>query len=174
MAGRESITTIINKESPGLQITRYEHGTAILMPNMSSEIFRNTESLDILTTDELGQVLFTDCEPGIYRAEEWDIDGDDHVLDTMPQEMELKAGDGIKELVFFDGRLPDIHLIKMGSTDPSQPIINARFRIGAADGSRKPEKYTTPKDGAIDLFKLPVGTYVVAELECSGYVINEA
>ena len=174
VTGQESTATIINKELPGLRITKYERGTMTLMPNVSFEIFRDAESLGIFTTDEFGQILLTNCEPGTYRAEERDTGGDGHVLDTTPQEVELKAGDGIKELVFFNDRLPGIHLIKVDSADLSQPIANARFRIEAVDGSWGPEEYTTSEDGTIDLSKLPVGAYVVTELECPGYVIDEA
>ena len=141
---------------------------------MSFEIFRDAESLGIFQTDEFGQILLTNCQPGTYRAEERDTGGDGHVLDTTPQEVELKAGDGIKELVFFNDRLPGIHLIKVDSADLSKPIANARFRIKAVDGSWGPEEYTTSEDGTIDLSKLPVGAYVVTELECPGYVVDDA
>lgn len=174
VSGEESTATIINKELPGLRITKYERGTMTLMPNVSFEIFRDAESLGIFTTDEFGQILLTNCEPGTYRAEERDTGGDGHVLDTTPQEVELKAGDGIKDLVFFNDRLPGIHLIKVDSADLSQPIANARFRIEAVDGSWGPEEYTTSEDGTIDLSKLPVGAYVVTELECPGYVVDDA
>ena len=53
---------------------------------MSFEIFRDSESLGIFQTDEFGQILLTNCEPGTYRAEERDTGGDGHVLDTTPQE----------------------------------------------------------------------------------------
>ena len=97
------------------------------------------------------------------------------MLDTTPQEVELKAGDGIKDLVFFNDRLPGIHLIKVDSSDLSQPIANARFRIEAVDGSWGPEEYTTQADGTIDLSKLPANkAYVVTELECPGYVVDDA
>ena len=174
VTGQESTATIINKELPGLRITKYERGTMTLMPNVSFEIFRDAESLGIFTTDEFGQILLTNCEPGTYRAEERDTGGDGHVLDTTPQEVELKAGDGIKDLVFFNDRLPGIHLIKVDSSDLSKPIANARFRIEAVDGSWGPEEYTTSEDGTIDLSKLPVGTYVVTELECPGYIVDDA
>ena len=174
VAGEESSATIVNKELPGLRITKYERGTMTLMPNVSFEIFRDAESLGIFQTDEFGQILLTDCAPGTYRAEERDTGGDGHVLDTTPQEVELKAGDGIKELVFFNDRLPGIHLIKVDSSDLSKPIANARFRIEAVDGSWGPEEYTTSEDGTIDLSKLPVGAYVVTELECPGYVVDDA
>mgnify|MGYP003296455354 FL=1 len=175
VAGEESSATIVNKELPGLRITKYERGTMTLMPNVSFEIFRDAESLGIFQTDEFGQILLTNCQPGTYRAEERDTGGDGHVLDTTPQEVELKAGDGIKDLVFFNDRLPGIHLIKVDSSDLSQPIANARFRFEAVDGSFGPVEYTTLEDGTIDLSKLPADTaYIVTELECPGYVVDDA
>ena len=175
VAGEPSSATIINKELPGLRIIKYERGSMELMPNVSFEIFRDAESLGIFQTDEFGQILLTDCEPGTYRAEERDTGGDGHVLDTTPQEVELKAGDGIKELVFFNDRLPGIHLIKVDSADLSQPIANARFRFEAVDGSFGPVEYTTLEDGTIDLSKLPADTaYIVTELECPGYIVDDA
>lgn len=175
VSGEESTATFINKELPGLRIIKYERGSMELMPGVSFEIFRDAESLGIYQTDQFGEILLTDCEPGTYRAEERDTGGDGHVLDTTPQEVELKAGDGIKKLVFFNDRLPGIHLIKVDSSDLSQPIANARFRIEAVDGSYGPVELTTLEDGTIDLSKLPANTaYVVTELECPGYIVDDA
>ena len=174
VTGKESTATIINKELPGLRITKYERGTMTLMPNVSFEIFRDGESLGIFQSDEFGQVLLTNCQEGTYRVEERDTGGESHVLDTTPQEIELKAGDGIKDLVFFNDRLPGIHLIKVDSADLSQPIANARFRFEAVDGSFGPVEYTTQEDGTIDLSDLPVGSFLVTELECPGYVVDDA
>lgn len=174
VTGKESTATIINKELPGLRITKYERGTMTLMPNVSFEIFRDGESLGIFQSDEFGQVLLTNCQEGTYRVEERDTGGESHVLDTTPQEVELKAGDGIKDLVFFNDRLPGIHLIKVDSADLSQPIANARFRFEAVDGSFGPVEYTTSEDGTIDLSNLPVGSFLVTELECPGYVVDDA
>ena len=175
VAGKTSDVTIINKELPGLRIIKYERGTMKAMPNVSFEIFRDAESLGIFQTDEFGEILLTDCKPATYRAEERDTGGDGHVLDTTPQEVELKAGDGIKKLVFFNDRLPGIHLIKVDSSDLSKPIANAKFHFEAVDGSWGPEEYTTSEDGTIDLSKLPADTaYIVTELDCPGYVIDDA
>ena len=175
VAGKTSDVTIINKELPGLRIIKYERGTMKAMPNVSFEIFRDAESLGIFQTDEFGEILLTDCKPATYRAEERDTGGDGHVLDTTPQEVELKAGDSIKKLVFFNDRLPGIHLIKVDSSDLSKPIANAKFRFEAVDGSWGPEEYTTSEDGTIDLSKLPADTaYIVTELDCPGYVIDDA
>lgn len=175
IAGETAETSITNRELPGLRITKYERGSMELMSNVAFEIFRDTESLGIFYTDFQGQIFLPDCEPGTYRVEERNTGGDGHVLDTTPQEVELKAGDGIKELVFFNDRLPGIHLIKVDSSDLSQPIANARFRFEAVDGSFGPVEYTTLEDGTIDLSKLPADTaYIVTELECPGYIVDDA
>ena len=175
IAGETAETSITNRELPGLRITKYERGSMELMSNVAFEIFRDTESLGIFYTDLQGQIFLPDCEPGTYRAVERNTGGDSHVLDTTPQEVELKAGDGIQELVFFNDRLPGIHLIKVDSADLSQPIANARFRFEAVDGSFGPVEYTTLEDGTIDLSKLPADTaYIVTELECPGYIVDDA
>lgn len=88
--------------------------------------------------------------------------------------MELHAGDGIKELVFFNDLKPGMHLIKVDSADLSKPIANAKFKFEAVDGSWGPVEMTTLEDGTIDLSKLPAGAAVVTELECPGYVIDDA
>ena len=62
----------------------------------------------------------------------------------------------------------------MDSSDLSKPIANAKFRFEAVDGSFGPVEYTTLEDGTIDLSELPTGAYVVTELECPGYVIDDA
>ncbi|MCB5781238.1 hypothetical protein LIR33_22735, partial [Flavonifractor plautii] len=62
---------------------------------------------------------------------------------------------------------------KVDSADPSKVIPNARFRIEAVDGSWGPAEFTTDQNGEIDLSELPTGAYVVTELECPGYIIDE-
>ena len=154
-----------------------------LMPNVSFEIFRDAESLGIFQTDEFGQILLTDCEPGTYRAEERDTGGDGHVLDTTPQEVELKAGDGIKGLIFFNDRLPGIHLTAV-TVRPLQPISRfeahrrwntpppggRKLSTGASWTLRPME--CTLEDGTIDEQGLPPTS--AAELECPGYVVDDA
>ena len=173
VSGETSTAYFVNQELPGLRITKYDRTSKELLSDITFSIWRDGEYLGNYETDSSGEILLTDCQPGTYRVEEKQSD-DAHITITTPQEVELKAGDGIKELVFFNDLKPGIHLTKVDSADLSKPIANARFRFEAVDGSWGPEEYTTSEDGTIDLSKLPVGAYVVTELECPGYVIDDA
>lgn len=62
----------------------------------------------------------------------------------------------------------------MDSANPSKVIPNAKFRIEAVDGSFGPAEFVTDQNGEIDLSELPTGAYVVTELDCPGYIIDEA
>ncbi len=108
-----------------------------------------------ISTDEFGEILITDAAPGTYRAVEVDTGSDGHILDTTPQEVELSAGDGIKELLFFNDVKPGMRLIKVDSTDPSKVIPNAVFEIKSVAGDYGPQEFVTDQNGEIDLSKLP-------------------
>lgn len=172
--GETTTFSLVNKELPGLRIIKYDRKNMVAMPNVTFEIFRDSVSLGKFRTDEFGEILLTDAAPGTYRAVEVDTGSDGHILDTTPQEVELSAGDGIKELLFFNDVKPGMRLIKVDSTDPSKVIPNAVFEIKSVAGDYGPKEFTTDQNGEIDLSKLPTGAYVVTEKACEGYIIDQA
>lgn len=172
--GETTTFSLVNKELPGLRIIKYDRKNMVAMPNVTFEIFRDSVSLGKFKTDEFGEILLTDAAPGTYRAVEVDTGSDGHILDTTPQEVELSAGDGIKELLFFNDVKPGMRLIKVDSTDPSKVIPNAVFEIKSVAGDYGPKEFTTDRNGEIDLSKLPTGAYVVTEKACEGYIIDQA
>lgn len=172
--GETTTFSLVNKELPGLRIIKYDRKNMVAMANVTFEIFRDSVSLGKFKTDEFGEILLTDAAPGTYRAVEVDTGSDDHILDTTPQEVELSAGDGIKELLFFNDVKPGMRLIKVDSTDPSKVIPNAVFEIKSVKGDYGPQEFVTDQNGEIDLSKLPTGAYVVTEKACEGYIIDQA
>ena len=174
VAGETTTLPIINKELPGLRIVKYDRKNYVVMSDVYFSIYRDGDYLGNFKTDEFGEILLTDLEPGTYRAFEVDTGNEGYILDTTPQEVELKAGDGIRELVFFNDMKPGMRLIKVDSADPSKVISNAVFEIEAVDGSFGPEEFTTNESGEIDLSHLPAGVFRVTEKVCEGYIIDDA
>ncbi len=146
----------------------------VAMPNVTFAVYRDGKFLGNFKTDQFGEILLTNVEPGTYRAFEVDTGDEGHILDTTPQEVELHAGDGIKELLFFNDVKPGLRLVKVDSDDPSKVIPNAVFEIKSVEGTYGPQEFRTDENGEIDLSMLPPGSYVVTEKSCDGYVIDEA
>ena len=174
VAGETTTIPIINEELPGLRIIKYDRKNMVAMPNVTFAVYRDGEFLGNFKTDQFGEILIADAEPGTYRAFEVDTGDEGHILDTTPQEVELHAGDGIKELLFFNDVKPGLRLVKVDSDDPSKVIPNAVFEIKSVEGTYGPQEFRTDENGEIDLSMLPAGSYVVTEKSCDGYIIDEA
>lgn len=163
---------IVNEEKPGLRIIKYDSKTMRALPNISFEIFRDTQSLGTFKTDEFGEILLTDMDPGTYLVKEVATDSS-HIINSNPQQIELEGSDGILELIFFNEQKPGIHLVKLDSTT-LEPLPNARFRIEHVGGTFSKE-YVTDENGEVDISDLEPGAYTVTELEApDGYLIDDA
>ena len=174
VAGETTTIPIVNEELPGLRIIKYDRKNQLAMPDVTFAVYRDGEFLGNFRTDQFGEILIPNAEPGTYRAFEVDTGDEGYILDTTPQEVELHAGDGIKELLFFNDVKPGLRLVKVDAEDPSKTISNAVFEIKSVEGTYGPQEYRTNEDGEIDLSMLPAGSYVVTEKSCDGYVIDEA
>jgi len=173
VTGQTSDVTFINKEKPGLRIIKYDRKTLQTMSDISFEIWKDGTSIGIHKTDAMGEIVLPNLEPGTYLIKEVQTDNG-HIADPTPQQIELHAGDGIRQVLFYNDQKPGIHLVKVDSSDLSKVIPNVKFRFEAVDGSYGPAEFTTDANGEIDLSELPTGAYVVTELECPGYVIDNA
>ena len=172
VTGQTSTVSFTNKELPGLRIEKYDRVTQEVMAGVTFRIWRDGELLGDYVTGQLGEILLVDLEPGTYLVQEVASD-DGHVVDLMPREIELKAGDGIKQLVFLNDQKPGIHLIKVDSVT-MEPLPNVRFEFKQVGGSYRQE-LTTDENGEIDLSKLEPGAYEVRELEApDGYLMDDA
>lgn len=163
-----------NLEKVGLQVVKYDRESHTRMSGVTFEIFRDGTSIGRYETDSNGEILLTGIEPGTYRAVEVDTGDGSHLLDSSYQEVELVAGGGVKPLIFFNDTKPGLKLLKVDSTDMDKAVPGAVFEIEAVDGSYGPQQFTTDANGEIDLSDLPTGSYVVTELACDGYVIDDA
>lgn len=172
IAGDTVEVPIVNQEKPGLRVIKCDSKTHEVLPDISFEIFKDTQSLGTFKTDEFGEVLLTDLEPGTYLVKEVATDSS-HIINSNPQQIELEGSDGILELIFFNDQKPGIHLVKLDSTS-LEPLPNARFRIEHVGGTFSKE-YVTDENGEADISDLEPGAYTVTELEApDGYLIDDA
>lgn len=163
---------IPDKQLPTLRIVKYDQASGKPMANIIFAVSCDGVFLGNYKTDSAGEILVTDHE-GTFLVVEVESD-DDHIVCSDPQQIELKAGDGTRALYFFNSKKPGMHLVKLDEADLFTPIPNAKFRFEAVDGTWGPQELTTGADGTIDLSKLPVKAFVVTELDCPGYVIDNA
>ena len=152
-----------NQAKPGLKIVKYDSQSHKPMAGVTFEIFKDGTSIGRKETDSSGVILLSGIEAGTYRAVEVDTGDDGHILDTGSQEVELTAGGGVKELVFFNDNKPGLKLVKVDSSDLSKTIAGAKFRIEAVDGSYGPQEFTTDASGEINLSDLEPGVYSIVE-----------
>jgi len=174
VTGQTSEVTFTNWEKPGLKIIKYDRVTLQTMSDISFEIWRDGVSLGVYKTGAQGEILMNDLEPGTYLVKEVQTDNG-HIADPTPQQIELKAGDGVRQLLFYNSQKPGIHLIKVDSSNLNKVIPNVKFSIKSVAGDYGPAEFTTDQNGEIDLSLLPTGAYVVTELECPDhYLIDNA
>lgn len=167
----DPVLTVTNKARPALRIVKYDNQSKQPLSDVTFEIYRNTELIGRYTTNSNGEIFLYDLAPGTYLVQEVATD-DNHVVNSTPQQVELKAGQTeTQTLVFFNLLKPGIHLLKVDS-QTMQSLPNVRFEFKLIGGSYKQE-FTTDANGEIDLSKLPVGAFQVRELEApDGYLID--
>ena len=161
-----------NKALPTLRIIKLDRTTLQPMEGISFEVSCDGTALGTFRTDSAGEILVTD-HAGTFLVKEVET-ADTHIVCSDPQQIELHAGDGTRTLYFFNDKKPGMHLVKLDEADLSTPIPNAKFRFEAVDGTWGPQELTTGADGTIDLSRLPAIAMVVTELDCPGYVIDNA
>lgn len=169
----DPVLTIENYNNPSLRIIKIDKVSGDRMPGITFEIYKDGELFDTLETDGQGEIVLYDLEPGTYLVQEVRTD-DGHVLNSTPQQIELKAGEQrTQTLVFVNQQKPGIYLIKLDS-QTMQSIPNVRFEFKKVGGSYTQE-FVTDANGEIDISKLDPGAYEVRELEApEGYLIDDA
>lgn len=169
----DPVLTIENYNNPSLRIIKYDQQSGNRLSGITFEIYKDGELFDTKTTDSSGEILLYDLEPGTFLAKEVSTDSS-HVLNSTPQQIELRAGQQeTQTLVFFNQLKPGIHLVKVDS-QTLKPIPNVRFEFKQVGGSYRQE-FLTDLNGEIDLSKLEPSAYEVRELEGpEGYLMDDS
>ena len=147
----DPVLRIPNDPLPSLRIIKVDRKNNYApLEGVTFEVFRDGESLGHFVTDSEGRIDLFDQKPGTFRVVEIDTGDPGIILSGGYQEIELKAGDPMRELVFFNDHTPGLKLVKVDSSDYSKVIANAVFEIKSVDGSYHVE-LRPGEDGTIEL-----------------------
>ena len=131
------------------------------------------------TTDKDGRITIPNLEPGtvITVRETRTLDG--YILDSSPQSIEIKVGDG-QTLTFWNKKAGGLIINKIDALT-KKPLAGVKFKITYADGTNvdldggkisSNGLYTTDTQGQIKILGI-TGTVIVEEIEAlPGYVLD--
>ena len=77
------------------------------MPNVTFAVYRDGEFLGNFKTDQFGEILIADAEPGTYRAFEVDTGDEGHILDTTPRRWNSMLGTALRSCCSSTMSSPD-------------------------------------------------------------------
>ena len=168
----DPVLTIVNEAKPSLRIVKYDRQSGKPLAGVTFEVYRDTVLVGNYTTDDGGEILLSSLTPGTYAVKEVAAPGT-HVVNSSPQQIELKAGNTeTATLIFFNSMKPGIHLVKVDS-ETMKPLPNATYLISQVGGTFSKE-YTTDLNGEIDLTGLEPGAYTVKEVKApDGYLMDD-
>ena len=111
------------------------------------------------TTNEQGEILISDLEPGVYSVRETATDSS-HILDLREYHVELFAG-RTSTLTIENQKRPNLTVYKHDA-DTGEPIPDTVFEVRAADG-HSVDQIKTDSEGKAELRNLLPGVYEIIE-----------
>jgi uncharacterized surface anchored protein len=132
-------------------------------------------------TDEHGQIVISDLEPGITVTARETKTLEGYILDTTPKSIKIKAGE-VQTLRFYNQQKGTLVIQKKDSVSGAL-IAGAQFQLTYSDGSYVDDDnghlsskgiYTTDANGEIRISGV-IGTIVAKEVKAAdGYVIDSS
>ena len=111
------------------------------------------------TTNEQGEILISDLEPGVYSIKETATDAS-HILDAREYHVELFPGK-TSTLTVENQKRPNLTVYKYDA-DTDEPIADTVFEVRAADG-HSVDQIKTDSEGKAELKNLLPGVYEITE-----------
>ena len=122
-------------------------------------------------TDRNGRIVIEGLEPGVTITARETRTASGYVLDTTPQSIKIKVGQG-QTMTFFNKAEGGLELIKVSASDSTKRIPGTTFEIRRMDGALV-ERVTTGKDGRVHV-SLDAGDYYALETEAAqGFKLDD-
>ncbi|MDR0292915.1 MAG: Cys-Gln thioester bond-forming surface protein, partial [Oscillospiraceae bacterium] len=156
----DPVVIAVNKAKPYLLIMKIDASTGEPVGGVTFEVYKNTALIGSYTTGYDGEVMIA-VDPGVYLVKEVGVPAG-YVLNTTPQEIEILAGDGVKQLVFLNDPEPGIYILKVDEAT-GEFLANAEFSV-ERNGGQIIWQGMTDSTGIIFLDNLEPGWVVIKEL----------
>lgn len=163
---------IANTKKLSIRIVKIDKQTKVPLSGWKFDVFYNDAHLTSVTTDENGEVMLTNLQPGTYHIKETGGDTEHYNMDAGEQTVELvKDQAEIPTLTFANTIKKHFGIYKIDA-ETHKPIEGVTFEI-YKDGKLL-GNYTTGADGRIWLPYAEPGTYQAKEVVTDPkYVLNE-
>lgn len=161
-----------NTKKLSIRIIKQDKDTKVPLQGWKFDVYYNDAKLTSVTTDENGEAMIENLQPGTYRVVEVDGDTEHYNLDAPEQTVELiKDQAEIPTLIFQNTVKKHFGIFKIDE-ETHEPIQGVTFEIWK-DGKLL-GNYTTDENGRIWLSYAEPGTYQAKEVVTDPrYIINE-
>ena len=163
---------IANTKKLSIRIVKIDKETKVPLSGWKFDVFYNDAHLTTVTTNQNGEAMVENLQPGTYRVKETGGDTEHYNMDAGEQTVELvKDQAEIPTLTFANTIKKHFGILKIDS-ETHKPIEGVTFAI-YKDGKLL-GNYTTGADGRIWLPYAEPGTYQAKEVVTDPkYVLNE-
>lgn len=162
---------IANTKKLSIRIVKIDKQTKVPLSGWKFDVFYNDAHLTSVTTDENGEVMLTNLQPGTYRIKETGGDTEHYNMDAPEQTVELvKDQAEIPTLTFANTPKTHFGIYKIDDEThrPIEGVTFAIYRDGKLLGN-----YTTDANGRIWLPYAEPGTYQAQEIITDPhYILN--
>ncbi|HIX89327.1 MAG TPA: hypothetical protein H9845_00285, partial [Candidatus Agathobaculum pullicola] len=161
-----------NTKKLSIRIIKQDKDTKVPLQGWKFDVYYNDAKLTSVVTDDNGEAMLEDLQPGTYRVAEVDGDKEHYNLDAPEQTVELiKDQAEIPTLIFQNTIKKHFGIYKIDE-ETREPIQGVTFEIWK-DGKLL-GNYTTDENGRIWLPYAEPGTYQAKEVVTDPrYVLNE-
>lgn len=163
---------VSNTKKLSLRIVKIDKDTKVPLKGWKFDVFYNDAHLTSVTTDDKGEVMLDNLQPGTYRVSETGGDTEHYNMDAPDQTVEIiKDQTEIPTLTFENTIKKHFGIYKIDA-ETHRPIQGVTFEIWR-DGKLL-GNYTTDENGRIWLPYAEPGTYQAKETVTDPkYVLNE-
>ena len=158
-AGETVSVSFINKELPGLRITKYDRTTHTVLEGVTFEVWHDGVSIGRYVTDMQGEILLPNAATGAYVVTEKACAG--YVIDDAQRIIELKPNENA-EFVFTNSVLPSLYLKKLSAD--GTPLAGVSFRLSKIEDGAHYLDRTTNAAGEILWEGLTPGVWSLKEI----------